>query len=154
MPRRTRTVAAGCAAAAILGLMACAEHENEGGDGEEFTTPTAFQTPLPTASPTPTPAPEPSAVPTPAPSPSAAPTSVAYVQDIKPILDADCARCHSGLSTYSGVMRYVQPGNAGSLLVVVTQPGGAMYPNLRGDAAGKSALIRRWVVENGALETR
>ena len=154
MPRRTRMVAASCAAAAILGLMACAERENEGGDGEEFNTPTAVETPAPTASPSAAPAPEPSAVPGPAPSPSAAPTSVAYVQDIKPILDADCARCHSSFSTYSGAMRYVQPGNADSPLVVVTQPGGAMYGNLRGDAAGKSALIRRWVVENGALETR
>jgi hypothetical protein len=83
------------------------------------------------------------------------------VQDIKPILSADCTRCHSGsrpsagldLSTYAGVMRVVSAGNANSTLVVVTRSGGVMYNYLSGDRAGKSEIIRQWVV-SGAPETR
>ena len=87
---------------------------------------------------------------------------LAYVQDVKPVLDANCTRCHSGsrpdgnvtLTSYAGVMRVVQPGNANSLLVRVTQNGGSMYGNFSGDRASKSALIRAWVVDYGAAETR
>lgn len=93
--------------------------------------------------------------------PPAAP-AVAYVQDIKPILDTDCIVCHSGrnapngleLTTYANVLRVVQPGNANSRLIVMTQPGGQMFGNFSGDRQAKSTLIRRWVVESNAAENR
>jgi hypothetical protein len=89
-------------------------------------------------------------------------TPLSYVQDIAPILNSDCTRCHSGsrpdggvlLTSYPNVLRYVQPGSASSLLVRVTQPGGLMYSNLTGDRATKAARIRAWVVDNSAIETR
>jgi hypothetical protein len=89
-------------------------------------------------------------------------TSLAYVNDIKPILDSDCVVCHNPrqhednvyLSTYAGVMRVVQAGSANSLLVRVTRSNGIMYPNLTGDRAAKSELIRSWVVDSRAVETR
>jgi len=85
-----------------------------------------------------------------------------FGDDIKPILDSDCIQCHGprlrengvDLSTYAGVSRVVQAGNANSLLVLVTRSNGQMYPNLTGDRAAKSALIRSWVVDNAAAETR
>ncbi|MGE5198569.1 MAG: c-type cytochrome domain-containing protein, partial [Rhodospirillaceae bacterium] len=85
----------------------------------------------------------------------------AYVQDVKPILSADCVRCHGvsrpsaglDLSTYAGVMRVVAAGNANSTLVQVTRSGGLMYSYFSGDRAGKAELIRQWVV-SGAPETR
>jgi hypothetical protein len=88
--------------------------------------------------------------------------AVAYVNDIKPILDSDCIVCHGPrvhednvqLDTYANVMRVVQAGNANSLLVLVTRTNGIMYPNLTGDRAAKSELIRAWVVNNNAAETR
>jgi hypothetical protein len=93
---------------------------------------------------------------------SSATVAVAYNQDIKPILDTDCIVCHRGpgaplgleLTTYANVLRVVQPGNANSRLVLMTQPGGPMYINLSGDRAAKSALIRSWVVDNNAAENR
>jgi hypothetical protein len=151
--RRQSAVSWCVVAAAALALMGCSERETENDEDEGLTAPTAAQTPVPAATPTPEPSSAP-ASPAPTPSPTAAPAAVAYVQDIKPILDADCARCHSSFGTYAGALRYVQPGSAASPLVVVTQPGGAMYGYLRGDASGKSSLIRRWVVENGAAQTR
>jgi len=88
--------------------------------------------------------------------------SVAYTQDVKPVLDADCVRCHSAsnaragvdLSSYASTMRVVQAGSASSLLVRVTQSGGSMYTYLSGDRASKSSLIRSWVVDNGAAQSR
>jgi hypothetical protein len=85
----------------------------------------------------------------------------AYVQDVKPIMSADCTRCHSGsrpsagldLSTYAGVMRVVTAGNTNSALVQVTRSGGLMYGYLSGDRAGKAELIRQWVA-GGAAENR
>ena len=81
-------------------------------------------------------------------------TSVAYTQDILPILENDCVRCHSQFGTYSGVMAYVVTGSASSRLVRATQSGGSMNRYLSGDKAGKAELIRRWVVENAAAESR
>ena len=94
--------------------------------------------------------------------PSGTSTTLAYVNDIKPILDSDCVTCHNpqlhennvDLSTYAGVMRVVQAGSANSLLVRVTRSNGIMYPNLTGDRAAKSELIRSWVVDSRAAETR
>jgi hypothetical protein len=87
--------------------------------------------------------------------------SYAYVQDVKPILDADCIRCHGGsrpsagvdLSTYIGTMRVVTAGNANSTLVLVTRTGGVMSGYLSGDRAAKAEIIRQWVV-GGAAQTR
>ena len=89
-------------------------------------------------------------------------TTLAYVNDVKPILDSDCVICHNAqlhednvnLSTYAGVMRVVQAGSANSLLVRVTRSNGIMYPNLTGDRATKSELIRSWVVDSRAAESR
>ena len=94
--------------------------------------------------------------------PSGTSTTLAYVNDIKPILDSDCVTCHNpqlhennvDLSTYAGVMRVVQAGSANSLLGRVTRSNGIMYPNLTGDRAAKSELIRSWVVDSRAAETR
>jgi uncharacterized membrane protein len=88
--------------------------------------------------------------------------TVAYVNDIKPILDSDCTVCHGTalhengvmLNTYANVLRVVQAGNANSLLVRVTRSNGEMYPNLSGNRSSKSELIRAWVVDNKAAETR
>ena len=88
-------------------------------------------------------------------------TSPAYTQDIKPILDGDCIRCHGSsgasagvsLNTYAGVMRVVVAGNAGSRLVVVTSPAGSMYGQMSGDRLSKSALIKSWVL-SGAAQNR
>jgi hypothetical protein len=50
-------------------------------------------------------------------------------------------------------MAAVRAGSASSPLVIVTQPGGAMYGFLTGDRASKAALISRWVL-NGAPASR
>src|SRR5262245_43878037 len=90
------------------------------------------------------------------------PTPLAYVNDIKSVLDSDCVASHSprlhesnvDLSTYASVMRVVQAGSSNSLLVRVTRSNGIMYPNLTGNRAAKSELIRSWVVDSLAAETR
>ena len=87
---------------------------------------------------------------------------LAYVNDIKPILDSDCVVCHNpqhheenvDLSTYAGVLGVVQAGSANSLLVRVTRSNGIMFPNLTGDRAAKSELIRSWVVDSRAAQSR
>jgi len=106
----------------------------------------------------------PSQVPTPTPSGggTSTPATVAYTNDVKPVLDADCVRCHSAsnsragvnLSSYATVMRTVTPGSASSPLVRTTQSGGTMNGYLSGDRAAKADLIRRWVVDNAAAESR
>jgi len=90
-------------------------------------------------------------------SPAAA---VAYT-DLAPIFSADCTPCHGTRSpkarystfSYATVMAAVKAGSTSSALVLVTQPGGSMYPFLSGDRAGKAALIRTWVI-NGAPQSR
>jgi hypothetical protein len=57
------------------------------------------------------------------------------------------------MTSYAGVMAAVRPGNTSSALVIVTQPGGAMYAFLTGDRTTKSAMIRTWVL-NGAPQNR
>src|SRR5438128_1424641 len=60
---------------------------------------------------------------------------LAYVQDIKPLLDRDCATCHGvrenaggySVRTYANVMAGQRPGDARSSLVVTCAPGGSMY---------------------------
>ncbi|MEQ1899050.1 MAG: hypothetical protein ABL971_16920 [Vicinamibacterales bacterium] len=88
--------------------------------------------------------------------------TVAYRQDLKPIFDADCLRCHSGsrpdgnyaMTTYTQVMRAVAAGNDRSVLVRITQRGGSMYRYWSGSAQSKADLVRTWVVSNAAAEAR
>jgi hypothetical protein len=88
-------------------------------------------------------------------------TTVAYTPDLQPIFNSDCVPCHGGrqvaarysMTTYAGVMVAVTPRSASSALVIVTQPGGLMYPFLSGDRASKAAMIRTWVL-NGAPQNR
>jgi hypothetical protein len=143
----------GLALLAVVALAACgggAERDGEEGDHS----PTGASAPVAT-----TPQPSPTATPTsgtpaPAPTPTPAAVAVAFNQDIRPILETDCLRCHGQFGSYAGTMAYVVKGSASSPLVRATQSGGSMYSRLSGDRAGKSALIRSWVVENGAAESR
>ena len=92
--------------------------------------------------------------PGPAQDPAAA-TSLTFSADVQPLLNNDCVPCHGGSSTnggvnlasYAGVMRTVTPGSPSSLLVIVSQPGGLMYSQWRGNAATKAETVRRWVVD-------
>ena len=118
-----------------------------------------------TASPvtsSPTPSPTPGPTPTTPTNPGTTTTAtVAYTPDLQPIFNGDCVPCHGGrrvaarysMTTYAGVMVAVTPRSASSALVIVTQPGGLMYPFLSGDRASKAAMIRTWVV-NGAPQNR
>lgn len=136
----------GLALLAVVGLAACgggSESEDED-DDRSPNGPTAVVTPTPQPNPTPAPAATPG--------PAAA--AVAYEQDVRPILENDCLRCHGQLGGYDGTMAYVVPGSAGSRLVRATQSGGSMNRYLSGDKAGKAETIRRWVVENGAVQSR
>lgn len=88
--------------------------------------------------------------------------TVAYTQDIAPILRADCQRCHSGsrpdagysVDSYALTMREVRVGDARSRLVTSTQSRGSMYRYWSGNAATKAELVRKWVVENAAAQDR
>jgi hypothetical protein len=98
--------------------------------------------------------------------PSNAPVRpLAYVQDIKPILDADCSYCHSSfdargnysVSTYADVLSGQRPGDAKSSLVVDCSPGGSMYgyfSYFRGDPVTKATEIFRWLVYYDAANSR
>lgn len=136
---------------AFAGATACGERHEADDDSDGIAGPSA-----PLASPTPTPTPSatptPGAAPTPTPTPAA--TAVAYVPDVKPIIDSDCVRCHSQAGSLAGVLRWVRPGDANSVLVVVTRSNGSMYGYLSGDRPAKADLIRRWVVDNGAAQSR
>lgn len=88
--------------------------------------------------------------------------TVAYQQDLKPIFDTDCVRCHSdsrpdgnyAMTTYAQVMRAVAAGNPTSVLIRFTQRGGSMYRYWSGNAQGKADLVRTWIVNNAAAESR
>ena len=84
-----------------------------------------------------------------------------YEQDIRPLLQSKCVQCHTGkeaqagydLSTYIGVLGggrdltpNAVPGDARSLLVAVTQPGGSQFVYVGSD--DNAALIRTWVVKD------
>jgi hypothetical protein len=87
---------------------------------------------------------------------------LAYVQDIKPIFDADCLSCHSSrdargsysVSTFTDVMKGQRSGNAASSVVVDCSPGGSMYQYFSGDAVTKATKVFRWMVYYNAAETR
>jgi hypothetical protein len=87
---------------------------------------------------------------------------LAYVQDIKPIFDADCLSCHSSrdargsysVSTFTDVMKGQRSGNAASSVVVDCSPGGSMYRYFSGDAVTKATMVFRWMVYYNAAETR
>ncbi len=87
-------------------------------------------------------------------------TSLTYTSNVAPILQSDCVMCHNSslrsagydLSSYSAVMRAVTPGNANSVLVRATQPGGVMYSLMGSSAANGAATIRRWVVDFNAAQ--
>lgn len=89
-------------------------------------------------------------------------TSVAFVQDVQPILNSDCTRCHSAsrsdggvmLHTYANVMRYLTAGDTNSRLIRATRSGGSMNAYLSGDRAAKAETIRAWIVDYKALESR
>jgi hypothetical protein len=88
--------------------------------------------------------------------------TLAYTPDLLPVFASDCVVCHGGarvdagysMTSYAQVMRAVVPGNAASLLVIVTQPSGSMYPFFSGNRAAKAQMVFDWVVGNGAAQTR
>jgi hypothetical protein len=88
---------------------------------------------------------------------------LAYVPDIKPILDSDCLRCHNSfgdqaadysVSTLAAVTNRQTPGDARSPIVVDCSPGGSMYRYLSGDATTKATMIFRWMVVDYAAASR
>jgi len=89
-------------------------------------------------------------------------STIGYTDDIKPILDADCIRCHNNrthdgnvdLSSYAGVLRTLRPGDGNSVLIRATRAGGSMSGEWRGSAAAKAELVRRWIVDFNASQTR
>ncbi len=88
--------------------------------------------------------------------------SLAYVPDIKPILDQDCSECHGGRRTdggyrvnaYADVVSGQRPGDASSSLVVDCAPGGSMYQYFSGDRITKATIVFRWMVTYHAAATR
>jgi hypothetical protein len=87
---------------------------------------------------------------------------IAYVQDIKPIFDRDCAECHGGretagnysVSTYANVMAGQRAGDASGSLVVDCSPGGSMYRYFSGNAVTDATMVFRWMVYYNALQSR
>ncbi len=123
----------------------------------QTTPPTDVGNPVAPSTPTTSGQPQPSPAPTPS---SGQPLS--YDQDLKPIFDSDCTVCHSGsrpsagysMTTYAAVMRDVIPGNPNSRLVVWTQPGGTMYQFWTGNASQKATMVKQWVVNYNAQQSR
>jgi mono/diheme cytochrome c family protein len=89
-------------------------------------------------------------------------TPIAYVQDIKPIFDRDCAECHGGretagnysVRTYATVMAGQRPGDARSSVVVDCSPGGSMYRYFSGDRVTEATMVFRWMVYYNAAQSR
>lgn len=96
------------------------------------------------------------------PAPTGTTGPLAYTPDMAPIFASDCTPCHSGsrpsanysMTTYANVMLAVAPGNANSALVVTTQPSGSMYRYFSVDRAGRADMVKRWVVDDKAAQTR
>jgi len=87
---------------------------------------------------------------------------IAYMQDIKPIFDRDCASCHGGreaeghysVRTYADAVAGQRPGDASSSVVVDCSPGGSMYRYFSGDAVTEATMVFRWMVYYNALQSR
>jgi mono/diheme cytochrome c family protein len=87
---------------------------------------------------------------------------IAYVQDIKPIFDRDCASCHGGresaggysVRTYANTIAGQRPGDASSSVVVDCSPGGSMYRYFSGDAVTEATMVFRWMVYYNAQQSR
>jgi hypothetical protein len=87
---------------------------------------------------------------------------LAYTPDMQPIFASDCLPCHTGsrplgnysMASYAAVMRDVTPGGPSSILVQKTQPAGSMYRYFSIDRAGRSDMVKRWVVNDQAAQTR
>jgi hypothetical protein len=136
-----RLLAAACLATAGLSISGCvtAQPPTDTGDAGSPTAPST--TPNPTSPTT---------------------TALAYVQDMAPIFSSDCTVCHSGsrpsagysMTSYAAVMRDVTPGSASSPLVTTTQPNGSMYRYFTGNRSSKADMVKRWVVDNNAAQTR
>ena len=88
--------------------------------------------------------------------------TIAYVQDIKPIFDRDCASCHGAretagnysVRTYATVIAGQRPGDASSSVVVDCSPGGSMYRYFSGNAIAEATMVFRWMVYYNAAESR
>ena len=88
--------------------------------------------------------------------------TIAYVQDIKPIFDRDCASCHGGrdsaggysVRTYADTVAGQKPGDARSSVVVDCSPGGSMYRYFTGDAVTEATMVFRWMVVYNAVQSR
>jgi hypothetical protein len=88
--------------------------------------------------------------------------TIAYIPDIKPIFDRDCASCHSAgriagnysVATYADVVAGQRPGDASSSVVVDCSPGGSMYRYFSGDAVTEATMVFRWMVVYNALQSR
>jgi hypothetical protein len=88
--------------------------------------------------------------------------TIAYLQDIKPIFDRDCALCHGvrenagnySVRTYGDVMAGQRPGDARSSVVVDCAPGGSMYRYFSGDSVTEATMVFRWMVRYNAVQSR
>jgi hypothetical protein len=87
---------------------------------------------------------------------------IAYVQDIAPIFNRDCAVCHGqrdtagnySVNTYADAISGQRPGDASSSVVVDCAPGGSMYRYFSGDAVTEATMVFRWMVVYNALQSR
>jgi hypothetical protein len=89
---------------------------------------------------------------------------LAYIPDIKPLLDRDCLSCHRtgggergggySVGTYADVLAGQRPGDAKSSLVRTCAPGGSMYRYFSGDAQTSATVLFRWLVYYYGAQTR
>jgi mono/diheme cytochrome c family protein len=87
---------------------------------------------------------------------------IAYLQDIKPIFDRDCASCHGqretagnySVRTYADTIAGQRPGDASSSVVVDCSPGGSMYRYFAGDRISDATMVFRWMVYYNAMQSR
>lgn len=102
--------------------------------------PTPVPTPIPTPAPTPVPTPKPTPVPTPTPAPTPAAPTFTQVQAIL----QNCTGCHGNMSTYNGVLNYVNTGSpSSSSLYTFVAPGGSMAKYLNN--ASDANVILQWI---------